>query len=341
MALNIVDEKDTILHRQITILPVPAFGYSPETSTYIGVVSLFTLDLFDDSITRTSNAKVEFNYTWKKQYITDLGWEAYTRKEQYYLKGRLTFSRYPDLYYGLGENTSEKDEISFDSRRFVFDGCFLKALHPNIFMGIVLRHLQYHLLHYSPDSFPQFPELESHTNSGIGIRLMIDKRNHLLNTTHGIYGDINYTVNNSPAAYYHKIGFDGRYYHTFNEMHTVAARLLGAFTFNDAPFYDLALLGGDNQARGYYLGRFRDKNLVSLQSEYRGTLYRRWGYAFFGGTSKLFHDLSTTNLKNLKWNYGCGVRFMIDRKERTNLRIDYAFGNEGVSGLYISFGEAF
>jgi len=43
-------------HRRLKVLPVPAFGYEPETEWHIGAVALFTLNLFQDiDSTRTSN----------------------------------------------------------------------------------------------------------------------------------------------------------------------------------------------------------------------------------------------------------------------------------------------
>ena len=48
--------------RRISVLPVPAFGYSPETKAYVGVVGLFTLRPAD-TLSRSSNAELEFNAT--------------------------------------------------------------------------------------------------------------------------------------------------------------------------------------------------------------------------------------------------------------------------------------
>jgi hypothetical protein len=56
---------DMLKHvRKVKVLPVPAFGYSPETKSYIGAVCLFNFNFYQDSFTRSSNAKIEFNYSW-------------------------------------------------------------------------------------------------------------------------------------------------------------------------------------------------------------------------------------------------------------------------------------
>lgn len=339
---SVSNKTDSNFHRRINILPVPAFGYSPETSSYIGAVALMTLHLFNDSLTRTSNAKAEFNYTWKKQYITDVGWEIYTKKEKFYFKGRLTFSRYPDLYYGIGENTPLSNETKYDSRRTVAEFNVLKSISHRCFLGIVLRYSNYNILQGSSDSNLVFDELTSSKSAGGGLRLMTDNRNNLLNTTDGNYSDISVSYNHSDNRDYVKFGLDLRMYNTFNKKHTLALRFLGLMNLNyTPPFYDMSLLGGDNQVRGYLLGRYRDNNLVTLQSEFRSIIYRRWGYAIFGGISGVASSIKTMEFLYPKINYGAGLRFMIDRKEKTNLRLDYARGNDGSDGFYISFGEAF
>lgn len=92
--------QDTLKQKKIKILPVPTFGYTPETRTYIGAVTLFTFDLYPDTTTRTSNAKFEVSYTWNKQLIIETGWNYFFKNEKYFTRGLLHYSKYPDQYYG-------------------------------------------------------------------------------------------------------------------------------------------------------------------------------------------------------------------------------------------------
>lgn len=63
---NVVKSQDK---KKVTVLPVPVIGYTPETNIYFGAVTLFTINNVHDSLTRTSNAKIEFNYTWEDSEI--------------------------------------------------------------------------------------------------------------------------------------------------------------------------------------------------------------------------------------------------------------------------------
>jgi hypothetical protein len=104
---NAVHCQETKPGKRISVLPVPAIGYTPETKTYVGLVTLFTFNSTTDSLTRSSNAKLEFVYTWNKQMIFETDWNYFFPAEKWFTKGWLHYSKYPDLYYGIGFDTPE------------------------------------------------------------------------------------------------------------------------------------------------------------------------------------------------------------------------------------------
>ncbi len=55
----------------------------------------------------------------------------------------------------------------------------------------------------------------------------------------------------------------------------------------------------------------------------------------------IYKNLDNLTSTNFKPNAGVGLRFLVDKNERTNLRFDYAIGQDGQKGFYISFGESF
>ena len=50
--------------------------------------------------------------------------------------------------------------------------------------------------------------------------------------------------------------------------------------------------------------------------------------------------MSDFRLEDLKYSVGFGLRFMVDPREKINLRVDFGFG-EGSSGVYIGAIEVF
>lgn len=330
---------DSIKTQKVKVLPVPAFGYSPETRTYIGAVALFTIDLYQDYITRNSNAKLELNYSWNKQLIIDSEWNYFFKEEKWFTKGKIGFSKYPDFYYGIGENTPDSNELVFNSNRLIVEIHGLKGLGNKLFMGLNFRYIDYRNIRYDNDD-TYFPELKENRTIGFGYEIVKDTRNNLLTPTKGYYiylnAGINFCDENYPEA-----TLDIRYYKTWKEKFTLALRLLNDLNFANPPFYDLAMMGGDKNVRGYYYGRFRDNHLTTLQSEFRFPVVWRIGLAAFGGLSDLYSASNKSGLNKVNYNYGMGLRFLVDKSDKTSLRLDYAVGRGGNNGFYIAFGESF
>jgi len=334
LSLN-VEGQDSL--KKVKILPVPTIGYSPETKTYIGVVSLFTFNLYNDTVTRTSNAKVEINYTWNKQLILETEWNYFFKDEKWFTKGKMSYSSYPDYYYGIGTKTPDSNKLLYNSNRIVFEVSVLKKVGRKFFTGANVKYLNYQNVNYlSPHSYS---ELTDHSTFGVGYTLLGDSRDNLLTPTKGFYFNLNLGYNFSEQNY-GEASVDLRHYKTWGEKYTWANRLINEFNFGTPAFYDYAFLGGDKFVRGYNYGRYRDKNLTSYQTEIRLPLIWRFGMAAFAGLSNLYNS-SNLNLKETKPNYGLGLRFLVDKHDKTNLRLDYAIGGEGNTGFYISFGESF
>jgi hypothetical protein len=47
------------------------------------------------------------------------------------------------------------------------------------------------------------------------------------------------------------------------------------------------------------------------------------------------------NFKDVKYSFGGGLRFALNKAERLNLRVDYGFHSRRQNGFYLQIGEAF
>lgn len=333
--------QDSIRVKKVKILPIPTIGYSPETRTYLGAVSLFTMNLYQESTTRSSSAKMEFNYTWNRQIILETGWNYFFKDESWFTQGLLHYSKYPDLYYGIGNNTPNSAEVNFESNRVKADIDILKNISNRWFAGIGFNYSNYSNIKYNQDN-TGYPELKNESNLGLKLLLLKDSRNSILTPKSGIYFKV---VNSFKFSenFYDQLSVDVRKFYSFGQKKNqiIAGRFYQFSVFNTPPFYDYSLIGGDAQVRGYYYGRYRDKNLSSFQLEYRVNISRSIGLATFGGVSAVYPDLTSMSQSSFKPNLGLGLRFLVDKRENTNLRFDYAIGSKDQSGFYVSFGESF
>lgn len=323
--------------RKVKVLPVPSIGYEPETKTYVGAVALFTLDFYQDSLTRISNTSLEFTYTFRNQIIAEADWAYFFREEKWNTTGLLHFSKYPDFYYGIGYDSRDEAELLYDSDRFMLDINLSRNIGRKYFVGSGLRYMSFQNIR--SDSANTFPELHNTSVFGLKGAFFKDSRNNLLNTTRGAYYFLEMDYNFSKTPYL-RLTVDLRKYLSIEDKYTFAFRLYNSFNFNTPAFFDYAVLGGDKYVRGYFFGRYRDKNLSTFQTEFRMPLFWRFGFAAIAGVSSLYPQASS--IGNKIWpNYGGGLRFLVDKKNNINLRIDYVLGVNGHNGFYIAFGESF
>ncbi len=98
------------------------------------------------------------------------------------------------------------------------------------------------------------------------------------------------------------------------------------------PFFMLPALGGGSTLRGYDSWRFRDRNAMLLQGEWRVMVNRYIDLAFFYDTGKVTAYRSDLDFTQLKNDGGVGIRF--HGPYATPLRIEVAKSREGTSIIF-------
>ena len=98
------------------------------------------------------------------------------------------------------------------------------------------------------------------------------------------------------------------------------------------PFFMLPSLGGGSSLRGFSSWRFRDRNSLLLQAEWRIIANRFLDTAVFYDTGKVAASAADLDLRRLKSDVGFGVRF--HGPFATPLRVELARGNEGLQVIF-------
>jgi hypothetical protein len=100
------------------------------------------------------------------------------------------------------------------------------------------------------------------------------------------------------------------------------------------------MMGGEMMMRGMYLGKYRDKQYLAAQAEYRFLPFgfsKRLGGAVFAGVGSISSTLPTANYK---LTGGVGLRYLLFPKKDIFTRLDVGFEKYGY-GIYFYIGEAF
>jgi len=93
--------------------------------------------------------------------------------------------------------------------------------------------------------------------------------------------------------------------------------------------------------RGYFEGRYRDRTYVMLQTEYRQYFSKRFGFVAFAGLGDVGSEITSLKFKEFKYSFGGGLRYLFNKKENVNLRVDIGIGKDGNTGIYFGIEEAF
>ena len=327
----------------------PTLAYSPETRWEIGFSSLYIYSAKRDLLNRLSEVKAFTFYTLENQYGIWLDHMLYTDKNTWFFLGRARYQSFPLLYFGIGPDSQSERISLIDGNYSLFRERFLRAVIPSLYVGLELDYQRLSSVKYK-DVTPnhQQPSVGANgsTNLGLGLGILYDNIHNALNPRKGIYSEwvvLNYNRDFGSDFNFTSYITDNRFYVPVKKNTVLAAQLYGQFTLGNAPFNMLSLMGGESLMRGYYLGRYRDKNLIAGQLEYRILPFkfsRRWGASAFMAAGQVYDENETFQFKNLLPTGGLGLRFLVFPEKDIYTRVDVAFTEEG-RGIYFFIGEAF
>lgn len=331
------------------VLPIPVLTYAPETSLGLGIAGQY-LFRFKNTDT-TSNLSViglVAIYTLNKQVIVHPNWDIHVKNSKYRITGGVLFEKYPNNFFGIGNDTRLEDKERFTTKYLLVKNRFVWQAVNNLFIGV-----QYRMEHMFDPEYEANGLLDTSgyigaggfTQSGLGFAGIIDSRDNNMFPFNGMY----FTVSNH---FYQKwlgsdvdfmnVKLDLRgYFNPGKGSHVIAIQGLMQVNTNNPPYMMLSELGGSELMRGHFEGRYRDKHIIAAQVEYRFPIYWRFIGAAFAGLGDVADEFNSFQTKNLKYSLGGGLRFTVDAKERINIRFDVGFGLDGSRGFYLGIGEAF
>ncbi len=339
-------QKDSVKKGQILVFPVVT--RSIETSWSFGVAGTSTFRMYkQDTVSRTSNIQAILLYSLKKQLITAINGTQYFKNEKFILNEQFSYSSFPDKFWGLGNNTPDEAEEPYHFKQFYTYLHLMRQLRKGLFFGMIYEYQRLIETNYIAGGLFDQQKVVGRNGyhvSGLGLSITYDTRNNAFAPNKGSFAQL-YFNHFAPIFgsdhYYTNYVLDIRQYIPISKQAVLAVQ---AFSFNntgsDVPLRSLATLGGINSMRGYYDGRYRDDNQLVFQAEYRQNIYKRIGMVAFGNFGDVSHNLNY-RLQDMKYSFGAGLRYAINKSEKLNIRLDYGIGPGKNHGFYFELGEAF
>ncbi|MBS1487462.1 MAG: BamA/TamA family outer membrane protein [Bacteroidetes bacterium] len=342
---------DTSKNQRKIIIPI--LISTPETHTGIGALGVLLWKNTDAAKpTRTSNAELVGLYTTRHQLIFIPKYTIFTAGEKFFIEGfGEELIDFRDFYFGRGNNTPASNRETITYHALGWENKIGRRVFQNqkLFAGVETRAITYYGIRSSSTGALSSEKVTGYNGSvsiGLGPALIWDTRDNVVNPGKGFYWDFRYSQYSTAlggTVDYHRTYFDFRKYMNVvpRHRHILAMELFGDFVRGNAPFKELAELGGPRIMRGYYRGRFRDNYITAFQTEYRMPVYKRWGVVAFAGLGKVY-DPTSVNFNDFHISYGGGLRYKVNKREKLNIRIDYARGDPRYLGyLYLGLAESF
>ncbi len=270
--------------------------------------------------------------------------------------GEFKIQKLNPYSYGLGSNASSDKKFTIDYDYIRLYVTANRRLRKYIYGGIGLNIDRYYNVHLNSDATQPNPFLDynigttsSSTSTGITFDLLFDNRRNSINPDKGFYSTIVYRLNPQflgNSNVWGSLYLDARKYFP---LHTQRRNIIAVWafywtSFGDVPYLNLPGTGmeyNERSGRGYSLGRFRGRQMIYLEGEYRFTISQNgfWGGVLFANLQSL-EEPDTNQFQNVNPAIGFGARMKFNKSSNTNLDLDFGFGKESFN-FYINLGELF
>lgn len=325
---------------------IPGPNYSATTGLGLGLLgtATYSADHTDPTLPR-SNASVYSNMTTAGFFMVGLRGNHIFPHESFQLDYKVNLSTFSTSYWGMGYANADNDDNETDYRRNRINAMarFMVKLAPNTYIGPFVNYRVTQASDVNEDfSYLWQGQDKTIHNYTAGLSFTYDSRDFMLNASKGVFVQIDQTF--TPRCF-----GNGKYnfstteatFATYGKLWKgaiLAGELHGQFNYGHIPWSQLATVGSNDRMRGYYEGRYNDKNVIEGQVELRQHIKGRNGVVAWVALANAFPDF-----KNIAWRYtlpNAGVGYRWEFKKRINIRVDYGFTRNG-GGFIFNINEAF
>ena len=336
----------------------PALGYTLQTKLAAILAGNMVFYAGKDTLDKLSTITTSISYTENNQLVVPVQSNIWTRDNKYNIVGDWRISKYPQDTYGLGGNNSLDSADLINYSYFRIYQTILRRINNNFYAGVGYN-LDYHwdisengYADNRESDFAKYPASGSKTvSSGLSLNLLYDSRDNPVNPSGGEYANIvlrnNFTFLGSDQNWQSLLVDMRKYFPLGHSGNVLAFWSYDWLVLKGTPPYlDLPSTSWDtytNTGRGYIQGRFRSRQMLYLESEYRFHLTQNGllGGVVFANAQSFSQYPGNYSFKYVQPAAGLGLRVKLNKSSKTNIDIDYGFGLGESHGLFVNIGEVF
>lgn len=327
----------------LSISGFPIAFFLPETGFAFGGLGQTVFNIGEEKSWRKSQLQLGVAYTLKKQLLIFAPYELYLKKN-WKINGEIGYYCYFYNFYGIGINSAKENLEFYDANYPRIISTVSYRFTDNLLAGISYRFDHFDipttdslLASFNPTG------INGGVLSTVGIELAYDSRNDIFYPSKGVFAILK--IDNSNHITFSDFNYwsallNVSFYKQLNEHHILAINYTTGSLMGNPPFYTYFYLSSGKNARGFDDRRFLDKNVNLLQTEYRFPIYKRLRGCTFASLGTVASDYQNLYSNPQKFSYGAGLRFQLNKKQKSHLRADVAHSYEGFQ-FYLTIGEAF
>jgi outer membrane protein assembly factor BamA len=325
---------------------LPLVYYTPETRLGLGLAAVRNFYPGAQAGPRPSQLQLGGAYTLNKQILLYFSYQLFLRDNQTEIFGELGYYDYIYFYYGIGNETIGEQEETYSVRFPRFRINVLEQVFPNFRAGLSYKFDAYNITEIADDGLLQNQQPAGYDGgiiSTVGAILRYDTRDNVNLPLNGWYATLTFEQNGTWLGSdfnFNRTLLDVIKYIPVGEKNTLALNAYTGLMGGEAPFQELLFLGGPKKGRGIIEGRFRDEALLMFQAAYRFPLFWRLRGTVFASAGKVGATYGQLWGNENHFNYGAGLRYLLNKKEQVQVRFDVGLGGDDL-GFYLTVGEAF
>lgn len=336
--------------------PLPIITYSSLTDWLFGVTKINSFRIGDkdnsDTTIQPSTITGLAYFTLNQQFKFVVTSKLMFGHNKYQSQTEVMYINFPEYYFGVGNDTKSSDSCLVSTQNFAIIQGFSMKFSENWYVGIKYEfnnYIEVDTMSYDNSvegscniDVSNLPDNEG-IQSGFGIMIARETRDNRFNArkgSHFSFEYLNFSKSLGSKFSYNSFIIEYSKYVTPIKWLTIAGQVYTEAKFGDVPIQSLARMGGSDQMRGLYDGRFRDHTMITTQVELRFPLYWIFGGTLFTGLGEVAPTYGDYTWDGIKLTYGLGLRLMVYEPTRTNLRFDVGFF-ENKPLFFFTFSEAF
>ncbi len=326
---------------------VPVVYYTPETGIVGGLTGLYYFrEGTSKTTSRPSTLRTALIYSENRQLQLQFLYDLYLHDEKYLVDGELSYSHWPNRFYGIGNHAATGDLEPYTSDNLMARLRALVQIRPGFYLGSSYEFRNVAMTETEREGMLANDGVTGSAGgslSGLGFFVMSDTRNSPFSASRGYYAQLVWQLYSSVLGSRFDcsvLRLDARRYFALAPDQVAAVQILVGTSLGAVPFFAMPMIGGQDLLRGFFQGRYRDKSLLAVQAEYRLNLVPRLDVVAFGGLGQVAAGLDRLAVGGFKTCGGLGLRYAFKPREGLKLRLDVGWA-ENKPAFYLTINEAF